>query len=56
VHLKIYLVFNLSIGVSMKFCYIDESGTGNEPHAAMVGIVVDALHKRPAKTGWDKKI
>jgi len=26
----------------MKFCYLDESGIGDEPYAVMVGIIVDA--------------
>jgi hypothetical protein len=37
----------------MKFCYVDESGTGAEPYAVMVGIVVDALRMRPTKADWD---
>ena len=37
----------------MKFCYIDESGTGDEPYAVMVGIVVDATRMRPTKAQWD---
>lgn len=37
----------------MKFCYVDESGTGDEPYAVMVGIVVDALRMRPTKSDWD---
>lgn len=37
----------------MKFCYVDESGTGDEPYAVMVGIVVDALRMRPTKADWD---
>jgi len=37
----------------MKFCYVDESGTGDEPYAVMVGIVVDALRMRPTKVDWD---
>lgn len=37
----------------MKFCYVDESGTGDEPYAVMVGVLVDALRMRPTKAGWD---
>jgi hypothetical protein len=37
----------------MKFCYIDESGTGEERYAIMVGIVVDALRMRSTKAEWD---
>jgi len=37
----------------MKFCYIDESGTGDEPYAVMVGIIVDAMRMRPTKSDWD---
>ena len=36
----------------MKFCYIDESGTGEEPYAVMVGIVVDALRMHVTKSEW----
>jgi len=39
----------------MKFCYIDESGTGNEPVAIMVGILVDAYRMKPTKKEWQKK-
>lgn len=37
----------------MKFCYIDESGTGSEPFAVMVGVLVDAHRMRPTKADWD---
>ncbi len=37
----------------MKFCYIDESGTGCEPFAVMVGIIVDAYRMRPTKSDWN---
>lgn len=37
----------------MKFCYVDESRTGDEPYAVMVGIVVDAMRMRPTKADWD---
>ena len=37
----------------MKFCYVDESGTGSESYAVMVGVIVDALRMRPTKADWD---
>ena len=36
----------------MKFCYIDESGTGAEPFAVMIGIIVDAQRMHVTKDGW----
>ena len=36
----------------MKFCYIDESGTGEEPYAVMVGIIADSYRMRPTKNDW----
>jgi hypothetical protein len=36
----------------MKFCYCDESGTGNEPIAVMVGILVDASRMHITKQDW----
>jgi len=36
----------------MKFCYLDESGTGNEPFAVMVGIIVDAQRMHVTKAHW----
>lgn len=36
----------------MKFCYLDESGTGNEPYAIMTGIVVDAARMHVTKSDW----
>lgn len=36
----------------MKFVYIDESGTGNEPIACMVGIITDAYRMRQTKEDW----
>ncbi len=36
----------------MKFCYCDESGTGNEPIAVMVGIIVDAQRMHITKQNW----
>jgi len=37
----------------LKFAYIDESGTGDEPFAVMAGVVVDAYRMRPTKDDWD---
>jgi hypothetical protein len=36
----------------MKFCYIDESGTGDEPIAVMVGILTDHHRMNPTKSDW----
>lgn len=36
----------------MKFCYIDESGTGNEPFAVMSGVIVDAQRMHVTKNDW----
>jgi len=36
----------------MKFCYLDESGTGAEPYAVMAGIIVDSQRMRLTKTHW----
>lgn len=36
----------------MKFCYLDESGTGSEPYAVMAGVVVDARRMHLTKRGW----
>jgi hypothetical protein len=36
----------------MKFCYCDESGTGNERIAVLVGIVVDASRMHLTKLDW----
>jgi len=36
----------------VKFCYIDESGMGEEPYATMVGIVVDSQRMAPTKAEW----
>lgn len=38
----------------MKFCYIDESGTGNEPYAVMVGVIVDSTRMHVTKAEWDE--
>lgn len=37
----------------MKFCYLDESGTGNEPIAVMAGIIADASRMHIAKQQWN---
>lgn len=37
----------------MKLCYCDESGTGNEPVAVMVGIVVDTVRMHLTKDHWN---
>lgn len=36
----------------MKFCYLDESGTGDEPFAVMVGIIVDSHRMNKTKQDW----
>ena len=36
----------------MKFCYLDESGTGDEPIAVMAGIIADASRMRITKQQW----
>lgn len=36
----------------MKFCYLDESGTGDEPFAVMVGVIVDSHRMRLTKSHW----
>lgn len=38
----------------MKFCYFDESGTGNEPYAVMVGIIVDSQRMHLTKSHWEE--
>lgn len=40
------------IGVPMKFCYCDESGTGEEPIAVMIGIIVDHNRMHITKKDW----
>ncbi len=37
----------------MKFCYLDESGTGTEPFAVMVGIITDSYRMRMTKEDWN---
>ncbi len=36
----------------MKFCYLDESGTGGEPIAVMIGTIADHNRMRPTKSDW----
>ena len=36
----------------MKICYVDESGTGDEPIATMVGIIVDSQRMHVTKAHW----
>lgn len=36
----------------MKFCYLDESGTGRNPIMVMVGIIVDVQRMKPTKKDW----
>ncbi len=38
----------------MKFCYIDESGTGNESYAVMAGLVIDTYRIGTAKEEWNR--
>ena len=38
---------------NMKFCYFDESGTGDEPYAVMAGVIVDGARMRVTKTDWE---
>jgi len=45
-------VCHSQIKVPMKFCYCDESGTGAEPIAVMVGILVDASRMHVTKQDW----
>ena len=37
----------------MKFCYVDERGTGDEPYAVMVGVLIDAARMKPTKGDWE---
>jgi hypothetical protein len=37
---------------AMKVCYCDESGTGDEPIAVMVGIIVDTQRMHITKENW----
>lgn len=36
----------------MKFCYLDESGTSEEPIAVMAGIIIDVTRMRVTKLHW----
>ncbi len=36
----------------MKFCYLDESGTGGEPFAIMTGVIVDSQRMHITKKDW----
>lgn len=38
----------------MKFCYVDESGMGQEPVIVMVGVIVDAQRMHKTKDDWDE--
>lgn len=38
----------------MKFCYCDESGTGNEPYAIMAAVLVDGQRMHVTKADWAK--
>ena len=38
----------------MKFCYLDESGTGTEPFAVMVGVLVDSKRMNLTKVHWEE--
>lgn len=39
-------------GCAVKLCYCDESGTGDEPIATMVGVIVDAKRMHLTKAEW----
>lgn len=36
----------------MKLCYCDETGTGNEPFAVLLGVIVDASRMHVTKSDW----
>lgn len=36
----------------MKLCYCDETGTGEEPYAVLLGVVVDASRMHVTKDNW----
>lgn len=36
----------------MKFCYLDESGTGSEPYSIMASIIVDSQRMHILKNDW----
>ena len=37
---------------AVNFCYSDESGTGAEPIATMVGVIVDSMRMHKTKSDW----
>lgn len=37
----------------MKFCYLDETGTGSEPVVILVGVIVDIQRMNRTKVDWD---
>jgi len=37
----------------VQFIYLDESGTGDEPVAVMVGIIADSHRMRVTKEHWN---
>ncbi len=37
----------------VNFCYVDESGTGDQPIAVMVGVIVDSLRMHVTKADWE---
>lgn len=39
---------------AMKFCYVDESGMGQELVIVMVGVIVDAQRMHKTKDDWDE--
>lgn len=38
----------------MKVCYCDETGTGEEPYAVLLGVVVDAARMHVTKDDWSE--
>lgn len=38
----------------MKFCYCDETGTGEEPYAILLGVVVDGSRMHVTKKDWSE--
>jgi hypothetical protein len=44
---------NYPTGDAMKLCYCDESGTGDEPIAVMVGVLVDSQRMHITKQDWN---
>ena len=38
----------------MKFCYCDETGTGEEPYAVLLGVVVDGSRMHVTKKDWSQ--